>query len=198
MQPCSATSTKTESWTLDNSSESRGVRPRSRTGQEWTHRRRSDAWTWVPFSRPDDNSHSLRRYPNGSVVAINQADASNVSSASLCELPLSAVRVKLVTFAAVSVDPLRNRIFALDGLAGRIAALELASDHALCIQSGHGSAAPLSEFLALIGSAQCRVLVGTDVPIDQVPGSNTNDWVVWRNAETGEEIARSPLLQVDQ
>jgi hypothetical protein len=52
-----------------------------------------------------------------------------------------------------------------------------------------------TEFLALIGPAQRRVLVGTDVPIGQVPGSNTNDWVVWRNAETGEEIARSPLLQ---
>jgi hypothetical protein len=30
--------------------------------------------------------------------------------------------------SAVSVDPLRNRIFALDGLAGRIAALELRDD----------------------------------------------------------------------
>ena len=33
------------------------------------------------------------------------------------------------------------------------------------------------------------------MPPGQQPGSNTNDWVVWRNAETGEEIARSPLLQ---
>jgi hypothetical protein len=34
------------------------------------------------------------------------------------------------------------------------------------------------------------------VPLGQQPGSNTNDWVVWRNADTGDEIARSPLLQV--
>jgi hypothetical protein len=33
------------------------------------------------------------------------------------------------------------------------------------------------------------------VPPGQQPGSNTNDWVVWRNADTGDEIARSPLLQ---
>jgi hypothetical protein len=32
------------------------------------------------------------------------------------------------------------------------------------------------------------------VPPDQQVGSNTQDWVVWRNANTGDEIARSPLL----
>lgn len=38
-------------------------------------------------------------------------------------------------------------------------------------------------------------IVGTDVPPDQQVGANTQDWVVWRKSDTGEEIARSPLLQ---
>ena len=32
------------------------------------------------------------------------------------------------------------------------------------------------------------------MPPDQAVGANTQDWVVWRNADTGDELARSPLL----
>lgn len=124
-----------------------------------------------------------------SVVAINQADATRkFSIMPFPVLPLG----QSWSPSAVTVDPLRNWIFALDGLAGRIAALELRDD---ALHTVWTAPQRTTEFLALIGPAQRRVLVGTDVPIDQVPGSNTNDWVVWRNAETGEEIARSPLLQ---
>ncbi len=124
-----------------------------------------------------------------SVVAINQADATRqFSSMPFQFLPLG----QSWSPSAVTVDPLRNWIFALDGLAGRIAALELRDDGLHTVWTAPQRT---TEFLALIGPAQRRVLVGTDVPIGQVPGSNTNDWVVWRNAETGEEIARSPLLQ---
>ena len=48
--------------------------------------------------------------------------------------------------------------------------------------------------MALIGPAERRVLVGTDVPAGQPIGANTQDWVVWRSADTGRELARSPLL----
>jgi hypothetical protein len=85
----------------------------------------------------------------------------------------------------------RNRIFALDGLAGRIAALELRDDGLHTVWTAPQRT---TEFLALIGSAQRRVLVGTDVPTGQQVNNNTQDWVVWRNADTGQEIARSPLL----
>jgi hypothetical protein len=124
-----------------------------------------------------------------SVVAINQADASRQFSIQpFPSLPLG----QSFSPSAVTVDPLRNRIFALDALAGQIAALELQDDGLHTIWSAPQRT---TEFLALIGSAQRRVLVGTDVPPGQQIGANTQDWVVWRDAGTGNEIARSQLLQ---
>ncbi len=122
------------------------------------------------------------------MVAINQADASR----QLRSQPFAAVpSPQSWSPSAVSVDPLRSQIVALDGLAGRIAALELRHGalHAVWTVPQR-----TLEFLALIGLAQHRVLVGTDVPPGQQVGANTQDWVVWRNADTGDEIARSPLL----
>jgi len=124
-----------------------------------------------------------------SVVAINQADASRQFS---IRPFISVLAPQSWSPSAVTVDPLRNRIFALDGIAGRVAALELRDDGLHTVWSAQQRTI---EFLALIGPAQRRVLVGTDVPSGQTPGSNTNDWVVWRNADTGDEIARSPLLR---
>ncbi len=51
-----------------------------------------------------------------------------------------------------------------------------------------------TEFTTLINPETSRVLVGTDIPDGEIPGNNHNDYAVWRNALTGEEIARSPLL----
>jgi hypothetical protein len=38
--------------------------------------------------------------------------------------------------------------------------------------------------------------VGTDIPLNQIPGMNANDRVVWRDASTGRELARSALVPV--
>ena len=38
--------------------------------------------------------------------------------------------------------------------------------------------------------------MGTDIPLIQIPGRNANDRVVWRDASTGRELARSALLPV--
>jgi hypothetical protein len=54
-----------------------------------------------------------------------------------------------------------------------------------------------TEFLTLIGPAQRRVLVGTDVPSNQAIDSNTQDFVVWRNADTGAELARTLQFAVN-
>lgn len=123
-----------------------------------------------------------------SVVAINQADASRQFSSQ----PFAAFpSPQSWSPSAVTVDPLHNRIFVLDGIVGRVAALELRDDG---LHTVWGAPQRTIEFLALIGPARRRVLVGTDVPPGQQPGGNTQDWVVWRNADTGDEIARSPLL----
>jgi hypothetical protein len=139
---------------------------------------------WVTFE-----TNALPAATPMSVIAINQADASRQFSSQ----PFAAAgSPQSWSPSAVSVDPARNRIFALDGLASQIAALDLRDDglHTIWTASQRSI-----EFMALIGSAQRRVLVGTDVPRNQQIGTNTQDWVVWRNAETGHEIARSPLLQ---
>jgi len=52
-----------------------------------------------------------------------------------------------------------------------------------------------TEFLGLIGSPQRRVLVGTEVPEGQPPAYNTLNRVIWREAETGRELARTDLLR---
>ena len=128
-----------------------------------------------------------------SVVAISQADASRQFRSQ----PFAAVgSPQSWSPSAVSVDPLRNRIFALDGLAGQIAAVELSDDG---LQTVWTAPQNTTEFLALIGPARRRVLVGTDVPSQLMPpscpiGGGTQDSVVWRDADTGDEIARSPLL----
>ena len=123
-----------------------------------------------------------------SVIAINQADASlQFSSQPFAGIPSP----ESFSPSAVCVDPLRNQIFALDGIVGRIAALEL-DDNGL--HTVWTAPQRTIEFLALIGPSQRRVLVGTDVPPGQQIGANTLDWVVWRKADTGHEIARSPLL----
>jgi hypothetical protein len=129
-----------------------------------------------------------------SVVAINQADASRQFRSQ----PFAAVgSPQSWNPSAVSVDPLRNRIFALDGLAGQIAAVELRDDGLQTVWTAPQNTA---EFLAVIGPAERRVLVGTDYPSQLLPpscpsGGGIQASVVWRNAETGQEIARSPLLQ---
>jgi hypothetical protein len=123
-----------------------------------------------------------------SVVAINQKDASKKFSIQpFADLP---GRMSMSP-SAVSIDPQRNRIFVLDGLAGQIAAVELRDDG---LRTVWRAPQRTFEFLTLIGPAQRRVLVGTDVPSGQQVGANTQNSVVWRNADTGQEIARSPLL----
>jgi len=143
---------------------------------------------WVVFA-----TNSVPAATPLSVVAINQADASRQFSSQ----PFAAVgSPQSWCVSAVSVDPLRNRIFVLDGLAGRIAAVEVRDDGLHTVWTAPQITA---EFLALIGPAQRRVLVGTDhasqlMPPSCPPGAGPQDSVVWRNADTGDEIARSPLL----
>jgi hypothetical protein len=83
-----------------------------------------------------------------SVVAIHQADASRQFHSQ----PFAAGgSPQSWSPSAVAVDPLRNRIFALDGLAGRIAAVELRDDGLHTVWTAQQNT---TEFLAVIGPAQ--------------------------------------------
>ncbi len=93
--------------------------------------------------------------------------------------------------ASVSADADSHLVYATDSLPGEIAALRLTSSG---FEIAWKENQTTTEFTALIGSPKKRVIVATDIPGQEIPGNNLNDFVVWRNSATGQEIARSPLL----
>src|SRR5262249_26111101 len=89
---------------------------------------------------------------------------------------------------SVSVDPDRNLIYTADSFPGAIGALKLTARGLRTVWTAQQRT---TEFLALIGSRGCRVVVDTDIPLGQCPNANTTDFVVWRDAQTGDELART-------
>ena len=90
----------------------------------------------------------------------------------------------------VSVDPQNNRIYVMDAGAGKIAGVNL--------QNGKLSAAWTQDqttlsFTTLIGPKNQRVLIGTNIPVKTFQGLKhyTTKQVIWRNAQTGKELASS-------
>ncbi len=140
-----------------------------------------------------------------SVIAINQSDASlQFSIQPFLDDPIPPLVAQAFSTAAaggtaaiswapasVSADQDNHLIYATDSLPGKIAALRLSKRGLKVFWKANQTT---TEFTALIGPKNKRVLVGTDIPRPQIPGNNANDYAVWRNANTGDEIARSPLL----
>lgn len=139
------------------------------------------------------------------VIAINQSDASKqyrlqpfagdpipplVAAAFSTQGPGGVPAISWAPMS-VSADPENNLIYASDSLPGEIAAITITS---VGLQTVWKANQTTTEFTTLIGPPASRVLVGTDIPGPEIPGNNTNDFAVWRNAATGEELARSPLL----
>src|SRR5262249_12580148 len=95
--------------------------------------------------------------------------------------------------SSVSVDPIRNRIRAFDAGPGKLAALDLEPDG---LQIKWMVDQRTTEFMAVIGPPDRRVLVASAIPQNnETAGHNTHDQVVWRDAKSGAELARSPLLK---
>ncbi len=92
---------------------------------------------------------------------------------------------------SVSADPENNLIYASDALPGEIAAITITPTGLQTVWKVNQTT---TEFTTLIGPPESRVIVGTDIPGPEIPGNNMNDFAVWRNAATGQELARSPLL----
>jgi hypothetical protein len=139
------------------------------------------------------------------VIAINQGDASKLFKLQpfagdpippLVEAAFSTQGpggTQAISWApmSVSADPENNLIYASDSLPGEIAAITITSTGLETVWKANQTT---TEFTTLIGPQADRVLVGTDIPGPEIPGNNTNDFAVWRNAATGQELARSPLL----
>lgn len=139
------------------------------------------------------------------VIAINQGDASIVYKLQpflgdpippLVEAAFATQGpggTQAISWApmSVSADPENNLIYASDSLPGEIAAITITSGGLSTVWKANQTT---TEFTTLIGPQTQRVLVGTDIPGPEIPGNNSNDFAVWRNAATGQELARSPLL----
>jgi hypothetical protein len=127
-----------------------------------------------------------------SVIAINQADASKQLYAQpFKDLPVPSDYPLSWAPMSVSADPSQNLIYAIDSSPGVIGALKLTDSG---LQTVWIARQRTTEFLALIGPPGRRVVVGTEIPANQAPVSNKTDFVVWRDAQTGRELARSKQL----
>ena len=124
-----------------------------------------------------------------SVIAISQMDASQQFNVQPFEgYPVPDGYPKSLSPSAVSADPVYNRIYALDAGPGRICCLELRDDGLHAIWN---EAQRTTEFLALIGPEDARVVVGTELPPGEPLAGSTQNLVVWRDAASGRELART-------
>jgi hypothetical protein len=140
-----------------------------------------------------------------SVYAVNQGDASkrftiqpfandpiplDVKAAYRKQAPGGIAAVSFVP-STLSADPDTNLIYVLDALPGKIAGLRLTSSG---LETAWKVSQTTTEFIAIIGPRDRRVIVTTAIPGAEIPGNNKHDEVVWRNAATGQELARSERL----
>lgn len=124
-----------------------------------------------------------------SVILINQGDASlQYSKQPFVNFPVPEGYPTSWSPFSVSVDPERNLIYTADSSPGAMGALELTSEG---LQTLWTVKQRTTEFMTLVGDKDHRVLVGTQIPVGQIPNSNTEDFVVWRNALTGDLLART-------
>ena len=122
-----------------------------------------------------------------SVIAVSQANATQVSN--LQPFASSGAKNSFIP-SMVSVDPQNNRIYVMDAGAGKLAGVDL--------QDGKLSLAWTQDqttlsFTTLIGPKDQRVLIGTNIPVKTFQGlkNYTTEQVMWRNAQTGQELASS-------
>jgi hypothetical protein len=140
------------------------------------------------------------------VSAINQGDASKVfrlqpyaDDKLAPELSkafsTAADGSQAVSWAGMSLeaDPDNGRFYGVETLARQVAAFRLTESG---IEPVWKKRQTTTEWATLIGPAKHRVWVGTDIPGAEIPGKNKTDEVVFRDAATGRELARSKRLPV--
>jgi hypothetical protein len=141
-----------------------------------------------------------------SVFAVNQGDAANqftlqpfvgdpippLVKAAFSKLAPGGTQAVSWNAATVSTDPETNLIYAMDAVPGKVAAVRLSSSGLHTVWKADQTT---TEYLAIIGPPEERVIVGSHIPGAQIPDVNRQNEVVWRNAATGQEIARSARLR---
>ena len=141
------------------------------------------------------------------VFAINQGDSSKYYSRQPFKDDPVAPELKLA-FATASpgglqaiswddmsleADPENGLFYGVETLARKVAAFRICDSG---IETVWKKTQTTTEWATLIGPKEHRVWVGTDIPVNQIPGVNANDRVVWRDASNGRVLAVSPLVPV--
>ncbi|MFL5863527.1 MAG: hypothetical protein ACJ780_22585 [Solirubrobacteraceae bacterium] len=136
------------------------------------------------------------------VFAINQSDARKVIyKQPYLNDPLSpllrhvfqtaaAGGAQAISWADMSLeaDPQNGLFYGVETLARKVAAFKLTPP---TIKVVWKKTETTTEWATLVGRKAHRVWVGTDIPRAQLPGANKTDTVVFRDAATGRELARS-------
>src|SRR5262249_15504622 len=119
-----------------------------------------------------------------SVIAIHQGNAAiQYKVKPFADIPLTTNSPSWSPFS-VSTDPDNNMIYCGDSGPGMIAGVRLTTGG---LQVAWRAQQRTTEFFTLIGPRGNRTVVSTEIPTGQVPLLNTNDIVVWRDAQTGRE-----------
>jgi hypothetical protein len=125
-----------------------------------------------------------------SVVAISQDNATQISRID----PFASSNAKnSIVPSMPSVDPVNNRIYVIDAGPGKLAAINFNQGNLSLAWSVDQTTL---SFTTLIGPANARVLIGTNIPVKTFQGLKyyTMEQVVWRSADTGTELARSDFF----
>jgi hypothetical protein len=141
------------------------------------------------------------------VFAISQSDASKVFRLQpYVHDPIPPYISKLFATAAagntqalswadmsLEADPQNGLFYGVETLARNVAAFKVTSSG---IKTVWKKTQTTTEWATLIGPKNQRVWVGTDIPGAEIPGKNKTDRVVYRDAATGRELARSARVPV--
>jgi hypothetical protein len=95
-----------------------------------------------------------------------------------------------VSWAGMSLeaDPQNRLIYGVETLARKVAAFKLTPSGITTVWKKNQTT---TEWATLIGPKRHRVWVGTEIPGAQIPGQNKQERIVYRDAATGRELARS-------
>jgi hypothetical protein len=95
-----------------------------------------------------------------------------------------------ISWAGMSLeaDPENGLFYGVETLARKVAAFRMTETGITTVWK---ETQTTTEWATLIGPKEQRVWVGTDIPGAEIPGRNVSNTVVWRDAATGKELARS-------
>ena len=135
------------------------------------------------------------------VYAINQSDAKKVFYLQpyvndpippllYRAFSTAAEGAQAISWAGMSLeaDPQNGLFYGVETLARKVAAFKLTASG---IETVWKKTQTTTEWATLIGPKDHRVWVGTDIPGAEIPGQNKTERVVFRDAATGRELARS-------